>query len=231
MLQPPLPPLVQAFAPEFARRFAGIMAMLVAIIARRFLRDPRLIPLSIPLCGRLNRAVRRFTRLMAQVATGCLPQPRPHRPGTPASPSPGKSPGAIALPTARGWFLHVLGYEGVACGSQLQALMAEPGAAEVLAQVPGARRILNWLVRLLTVGPRPRPLRSVPVAPGAPVPTPAPIPAPSPAPKPVRAPAPSWAPRPTQTPKAEDFDLFDEVAFRGPNYTWYEAPTPPLKRT
>ena len=62
----PLPPPVQAFAPEFAGRFGRILALVTKLIAARFLRNPRLILLIIPLCTRLNRAARRFERLMAR---------------------------------------------------------------------------------------------------------------------------------------------------------------------
>src|ERR1035437_1142043 len=51
---PPIP--VQAFAPDLARRVGLILAALVALIARRFLREPRLALLIIPLCTRIHRA-------------------------------------------------------------------------------------------------------------------------------------------------------------------------------
>jgi hypothetical protein len=49
----------------------------------------------------------------------------------------------------------------------LQALLAEPAAAELLAQAPSAGRILRPITRLLAIGafaPRPRPARAAPMA-------------------------------------------------------------------
>jgi hypothetical protein len=71
---PPIP--VQAFAPDFARRFGLIIAALVALIARRLLREPRLALLIIPLCTRLSKrspecrgAVGRMSEASSAVAT------------------------------------------------------------------------------------------------------------------------------------------------------------------
>jgi hypothetical protein len=167
----PLPALVQAFAPDFARRLGLILAALAAIIARRFPRDPRLVTLIIPLCRRINRAARRFERLMARLAAGTLPKPR--MPGTPPSASPDRSggshPAADALPRGRFWLVRALGHEAAACATQLQALLAEPGAAEILGEVPAAGRIIRPLIRLLAIGARQRPARTVPAPEPAPI--------------------------------------------------------------
>ena len=164
----PIPAPVQAYAPDFARRFGLIMAALVALIARRFLREPRLAPLVLPLCNRLSRLGRRFARLLAGLAAGTPPKPR--APGTPPSAVPDRSdaprPSATALPTGKGWLIRTLGYEAAGYASQLEALLAEPGAAELLALAPTAQRLLNPLKRLLALGAfafRPRPARAAPL--------------------------------------------------------------------
>jgi len=164
----PLPAPVQAFAPDFARRLGFILATLAALIARRFLRQPRFAALIVPLWRRLNRAARRFERLMVGLAAGRLPKPRAS--GAPSSGSPGRGGlhrSADTLPTGRGWLVAALGHEAAACATQLQALLAEPSAAELLALVPTAQRILRPLTRMLAIGAfafRPRPARAAPVA-------------------------------------------------------------------
>ena len=63
--------------------------------------------------------------------------------------------------------MALLGYEGAGYASQLAALLAEAGAAELLAQAPTARRILNPISRMLGIGAyvlRSRPVRAAPVA-------------------------------------------------------------------
>ena len=158
-MQPaPLPASVQAYAPDLARRLRLILTTLAAIIARRFLREPRLAALIVPLWRRLNRATRRFERLMVRLAAGRLLKPHRSGPGGPHR-------GAGQLPTGRGWLVAALGPEAAACAMQLQTLLAEPAAAELLALAPTARRILRPLARMLAIGafaPRPRPARAAP---------------------------------------------------------------------
>jgi hypothetical protein len=164
----PTPVPVQASAPDLARRVGLILATLAALIARRFLRQPRFAALIVPLWSRLQRAARRFERLMARLAVGRLPKPRAS--GAPPSGSPGRGGShrsAGTLPTGRGWLVAALGPEAAACATQLQALLAEPGAAELLALAPTAQRILRPIARMLAIGafaPRPRPVRAAQVA-------------------------------------------------------------------
>jgi len=92
---------------------------------------------------------------MAHLATGRLPKPRASGHG---------SPHRIAetLTTDCGWLVAALGPEAAACATQLQALLAEPGAPELLALAPSAQRILRPLTRMLAIGAfalRPRPTR------------------------------------------------------------------------
>jgi hypothetical protein len=164
----PIPAPIQAFAPDFSRRLRLILNTLTALIARRFLREPRLAALIVPLWSRLNRAARRFERLMTCLAAGRLPKPRKSGPSGPHR-------SVAALPTGRGWLVAALGPEAAACAMQLQTLLAEPATAELLAAAPTAGRILRPLARLLAIGafaPRPRPARAAPgtAPPGEPPP-------------------------------------------------------------
>ena len=161
---PPAP--VQASAPDLAldlaRRVGLILAALVALVSRRLLREPRLALLIVPLCTRLRRAAGRFERLMARLAAGT--PPRPHHQSGPGGPH------QTVLPTGRGWLIRVLGYEAANYASQLQALLAEPAAVELLAAAPTAGRILRPLSRLLAIGAftfRSRPARAAPAPPPA----------------------------------------------------------------
>jgi hypothetical protein len=153
-LTPPSPDL-RAAAPDYARRFADILTYLRAAIAHGLLRHPLLIPIITPLCSRLARAARRFDRLMAHIAAGRLPQPRP---GSHSGPTRPKLP----IPTNHGWLLRALRHHVAVYGSQLQELLTRPGMAELLATSPAARRIFRPLMHMLGFpdpAPRPRPAR------------------------------------------------------------------------
>jgi len=125
------------------------MTALAALIARRFPREPRLLALLVPLWNRINRAARRFERLMARLASG--KPARPRRPGRRGGPH------SSLLPRGRFWLIGVLGYEAAGLASQLQALLAEPAAAALLAEVPAAGRILRPIARMLAIGATSRP--------------------------------------------------------------------------
>jgi hypothetical protein len=155
---PAIPAPVSAYAPEFARRLGIIFRMLAAIVARRLAREPRFIALVVPLWRRINRATRRFERLMVSLAAGRLPKPSRFGHGGPRQPNP--------LPRGRGWLVRVLGHEAAGCASQLQALLAEPEAAGLLALVPAAARIIRPLGRMLDLGASDRTPRAIPAAAG-----------------------------------------------------------------
>ena len=132
-------------APELARRFAVIMAGLGALVARRFLRMPHLVGLTVLLWGRLNRAVRRFHRALTQ--------------------KPGKVRAVVVradrtyvardrpltLPRGRGWIVRELGWEAAAYMAQLEALLAEVESQAALAKAPHAARVLRPICRMLGV--------------------------------------------------------------------------------
>ena len=95
--------------------------------------------------------------------------------------------------------MALLGYEAAGYASQLTALLAEAGAAELLAQAPTAGRILRPISRMLGSGAyalRSRPVRPAPVA---------------------------------AKPPKEEFFPPGPLAFRSLGYTFYEVPTPPFK--
>ena len=161
----PLPAPVQASALDLARRVSLILAALLALIALRCRREPRLAVVLTQLWTYLNRAAQRFERLMARLAAGELQKPRQSDAPSSASPHPGGPHSKPALPTGRAWLIRVLGHEAAAYASQLQFLLAE--AAELLAQAPTAQRILRPITRMLAIGAfvlRPRPVRAAPVA-------------------------------------------------------------------
>jgi hypothetical protein len=149
------------------------VAGLAALVARRFLREPRLVSLIVPLWTRLTRAGRRFERLMTRVAAKRLPKLRPTRPG-PTRPHRGTPDAARppALPAGHGWLVRALSHEGVAYASQLEFLLAERATIDLLAACPQATRILGPLGRMLGLAafarkrrpPKPRPQAATPRA-------------------------------------------------------------------
>ena len=197
---PPLP--IQAYAPEFARRFRLIMSALLAVIGRRLGRDPRFATIIWPLWNRCNRTANRFQRLMAHLAAGTLPKPRtPREPREPGAPTRSGGPHRPAdrLPRGNGWLVRVLGYEAAGLASQLSALLSEPGVAELLALAPTAGRSLNPVKRLLGVGEYV-----------------------------IRQPR----PKPKAAPKeALRFEPPGPLAFRSEGRTWYDVVPLPLNRT
>ena len=110
---------------------------------------------------------------MAHLAAGTLP--RLHHAATPPATSPrappatspdrrrGPHPAAAAFPRGRFWLIGALGHEAAACATQLEALLAEAEAAQLLAEVPAVGRIIRPLIHLLAIGARQRPARPAPV--------------------------------------------------------------------
>ena len=160
----PLTPELRTLAPIVALRLTAILAGLAALIARAFLKNPRFLPIILPLHRRLTHAARRFAALMAGLAAGQLPRQRPSRPGGGRGPKP-------AIPTTKAWLIHTLRHEAVFYRGLLAALLAEPGVADLLAAAPSAQRLLNPIRRALhlpTVAnprPKPPPEPAVPLAP------------------------------------------------------------------
>lgn len=142
-----IPAPVQAFAPhlafDIARRFALIVAGLAALVAHRFVRDPRLGALIVPLWTRLTRASRRFGRLMHRLAVNRRPRPSGTHRHLPAAATTAR------LPAGHGWLIRAIPHEAAAYAAQLETLLAEPAVAGLLATCPAAGRILRPLARML----------------------------------------------------------------------------------
>ncbi len=189
-------PATPNLAPAFGGTSVGvILRNLAALIARRFLNDPLLAVLIIPLWRHLTRAAARLDRLRARLAAGPIPPPRP-RASNHSGPRR-RSP----FPTTSAWLIRALGAEAAACAAQLQALLADPAAADLLA-CTAARRTLAPIRRMLGLPPAhpPRPIIPACVAPAPrhrPPPRPAPIPHhPTIDPRPTASRRPWWLPPP-----------------------------------
>ena len=149
-------------APNLATGLGAILRTLAALIAHRFLRHPLHAALAIPLWRHLTRAALRLDRLLLRLAAGPLPPPKPR------ARRPSGSHRKPLFPTARAWLIRALGAEAAAYAAQLEALLAEPAAAALLASTAG-RRTLAPIRRMLGLT-QPRERRPAPVAP-APAPT------------------------------------------------------------
>lgn len=222
MAPPPTPTPFQAAAPSLSRHVSLVLTNLAALVARVFLHNPFCAHLIVPLYTRINRTNRRFQRLMARLAAGKLPRPRRllgrESAAHSAEPPTGRPHSAEPtsrrpiLPLQRAWLIHAIGYQAVGYALQLEALLADPEAVELLARVPAARRILAPIGRMLGLTAfAPKPRRRAPRA--RPLPAPEkpgdaaislPICTDLPPPRPT-SPRPSahwpWLPRPPRVPK------------------------------
>ncbi len=134
------PSPLSADAAELVRRLGMILAGLAALVAARFLRNPRLIGLIGPLWRRLTHVASRIERAMARPLGARAKRVRRD------TPSP-KRP--AQLPQGRGWLVRELGYEAVGFGLQLQHLLTEPAMQAALATMPAAAAILRPVCRML----------------------------------------------------------------------------------
>ena len=184
-------PATPNLAPSFGgTSLSGILRTLAALIARRFLHHPLHAALTIPLWQHLTRAALRLDRLLARLAAGKLPPPRPR-----ASNRSGPRHRSV-FPTTPGWLIRALGAEAAIYAAQLEALLAAPEAADLLA-CTAARRTLAPIRRMLGLAPA-RPRRPAAAAPARqPPPPPDPIPPhPTIDPPPTRPRCPWWVPPP-----------------------------------
>ncbi len=172
----PLSPNLRAHAPTFALRLGAILRALATLIAARFIRTPRLIPLILPLWRSFTRKARHVERLMACLAAGRLPRPsapRPHRTSPPS-----------LLPQTRGLLLTTLKHEAGVYRAQLEVLLAHPETAALLAAAPAMAALLRPICRLLALDhpaltpvpknakPTPQPTKAAPIFPPIPPSTP-----------------------------------------------------------
>ena len=141
----------QLYAPELAVRVGIIVATLRTAVGRGLAGKVPLHLLGAPLCSRLSRILKRFTDLMDRLAAGRLPRQR-SGPHTGGAPHPENLSRGSPFSTRGGWLALDLGAEAAALRVQLQAVLAEPLAKELFAQVPAAGRILRPICRMLGVG-------------------------------------------------------------------------------
>ena len=180
--------------PNLAPGFGVILRSLAALIARRFLHHPLHAALTIPLWQHLTRAALRLDRLLARFAARLIAPPRPR-----ASAHSGphhRSP----FPTTSAWLIRVLGPEAALYAAQLEALLADPAAADLLA-CTAVRRTLAPIRHMLGLSParqrRPTAASPQPAPPRQPPPRPDPIPFRPTIDKPPRRPRrPWWVPPP-----------------------------------
>jgi len=169
--EPALPASVLATFPDFTSRVGIIFGALREIIGRRFLHDPRFFAIVIPLCRRLTQVRLRIERMLARLAAGKPAQRRSPTPSppppvdttpadtTPADAMPAEAPPTEAtpdvarprIPTGPAWLLNAIGHEVAGQGSQLEALLAEPAVAELLARTPALAQLLHPVRRMLGI--------------------------------------------------------------------------------
>ncbi len=177
-----------------------IVAGLQKAAAARAGRDHAVAPLVTLLWTRLARLTARFDALVARLTAG-----HPAAPGRPRTRSASTAPArtapaaALRLPRSQAWLIRLLPGEAASYGCQLQALLADPQMAALLAAAPEAGRILRPLCRLLAIAPEG--MLALPSAAGKPAPKPR---AAKPAPPLESGPtlAQMWAALTNQTPAA-----------------------------
>jgi hypothetical protein len=188
-----------SFAP-LAQWLTLLVTGLRQAAAARASRDHAVAPLVMLLWTRLARLTARFDALVARLTAGHPAAPARQR-TRPASTAPArKAPAAgLRLPRGQAWLIRLLPGEAACFGGQLQALLADPQMAALLAAAPEAGRILRPLCRLLAIAPEG--LLALPSATGKPTAKPRPA---KPTPPPESGPtlAQMWAALTNQTPAA-----------------------------
>ena len=162
----PLTPDLRALAPGFAARFAIIMLGLAKIMAIRFDRHPRFKPLAFIIWNRFVSTHRRFTAIMTRLAAGRTPRRDPRQDRVRANTS--TSATQPKIPNTNAWLGIELKHEAATWRARLEALLAEPGMAELLAAEPALNLILNPI--RIALGMQTDPPRFVPPTPPPPPP-------------------------------------------------------------
>ncbi len=122
-----------------------ILTGLRAAIARIAPKIPARTALLVLAWNRISRAATRYERLFAQFRAGTLPQP-----GAPRPPRPARPRQPLYLPTRPAWLIAEC-REAAAIACQLQHFLVTEEAAEFIAAVPRAGRILRPLCRMLGI--------------------------------------------------------------------------------
>jgi hypothetical protein len=128
-----------------------VVGTLRIVIWRGFLAHPGLICHLGPLLKRIRNAYMRFQVLMALFAAGKLRTRRrgPHTGGF--FPHPENLLRGNPFPFR--WLVANLGNDFLGCSVELEEMLAEPMAREILAKVPAAERALRPIRNLLGDGP------------------------------------------------------------------------------
>ena len=138
-------------------RVAGILRSAVGALALMGPKGTASGPVLVAIHRCIERRLWRFRRLMARVAAGAVstraaagrgsPHPLPAHEGE--GDAGGRAARRVSLvPRGYAWAVK-MAQETASFGSQLQALLAEPGVPEMLAQHPEAVVILKPLCRML----------------------------------------------------------------------------------
>jgi hypothetical protein len=168
-----------------------LVAGLRQAAAARAGRDHAVAPLVTLLWTRLARLTARFDALVARLTAGHPAAPTRPRTRSAATVPARKAPVAgLRLPRSHTWLIRLLPGEAASYGSQLQAMLADPQMAALLAAAPEAGRILRPLCRLLAITPEG--LLALPSAAGKPAPKPRAA-KPTPPPEPLSAISQIWA--------------------------------------
>jgi len=160
---------------ELAHTLDAILASLLALL-RTFARyTSALGPLATPIWNRISRTRVRLARAMAHLAAGHTRHPtQPRTPRPRPRQAPHEQDPRSHVPVRRhGWLGALLDHHVRAYASQLEFLLARPGAAALIAASPGATRTLRPLCRMLgtelpaalRLPPRPRSARPWPARP------------------------------------------------------------------
>ena len=93
--------------------------------------------------------------MLARLAAGKPAQRRspPPRPHQPANPPPAEAPAIVRprIPSTPAWLLKATGSEAAIIGNQLEALLAEPAVADLLARTPALAHLLHPVRRMLGI--------------------------------------------------------------------------------
>ena len=155
--QPLTPP---AALPDLTGRLGGLFIALIKLVAACFARHPRFALIVVPLCRRLAHTRLRIERMLARLAAGKPAQRRspPPRPPQPVPPQPAEAPAIVRprIPSTPAWLLKATGSEAAIIGNQLEALLAEPAVADLLARTPALAHLLQPVRRMLGIAVLPR---------------------------------------------------------------------------
>ena len=106
----PLPPALRLLAPGFAARLGVILAAVAALVAARFVHDPRLAGHTVAVWGWLQRKIRRSAALAGRIAAGRVPVRVPvGAPVRVARVRCGGGGAQVRLPRGQAWLLPLLG--------------------------------------------------------------------------------------------------------------------------